>query len=187
MQRLSQSNNTDCITELDDAKIGFEDHPAELRNAIYTLALVKDRPIGALWRGGSAVLREPPLLAVSQQVRSEAIEVFYGANTFILGDWDILTKMGSVRTAMLRSVQLSCAPIPKSSRMTSTTWLDYIRLRANKLAAKGSKRGLRSNAILVPVKREGSVGTHWKRLAEIEELEVVNVKGGWRVVWKDSV
>lgn len=54
----------------------FLAHPAEIRNVIYELAMVDDRPI-MIWGH-----LQPVLTRVCKQVRSEALPIFYGANRF---------------------------------------------------------------------------------------------------------
>lgn len=57
--------------------------PAELRNRIYTLALVNDDTFDITERHRANVDRlEPGLLATCREVRDEALSIFYGSNTF---------------------------------------------------------------------------------------------------------
>ena len=55
--------------------------PAELRNEIWQLALVRDEPIRIFHPGMGARL-EPALLATCKQIRNEAQDMLYSENTF---------------------------------------------------------------------------------------------------------
>jgi hypothetical protein len=64
--------------------------PPEIRNQIFTLAVVDEYPLLATIRSHgfqSYAYSLPPSLAkVCQQARKEAISLFYGANTFDFAD-----------------------------------------------------------------------------------------------------
>ena len=78
---------------------GFLDLPAELRNRVYELVIAHNQLItlsrtveqakspnqqnSPAYQDHEAVLpRLPALAAVNQQVRTEALAIFYGSNTF---------------------------------------------------------------------------------------------------------
>lgn len=65
----------------DSSGLSFLDLPAEIRNHIYCDALVE--PIDpVLLKPDAPFIVEPALLRTSKQLRSEALPIFYGANTF---------------------------------------------------------------------------------------------------------
>ncbi|TKA69474.1 hypothetical protein B0A49_05212 [Cryomyces minteri] len=71
------------VYELDesdaDAPFPFLELPAELRNNIYSLALVQPSRIN-VYDGSSS--KQPPLTRVCKQIRGECLPLFYGANEF---------------------------------------------------------------------------------------------------------
>lgn len=62
------------------SKISFLDLPAELRNHIYKDALVTSKAVDLL--KDKPYIKEPALLQINRQIRSEGLPVFYGANRF---------------------------------------------------------------------------------------------------------
>lgn len=61
-------------------KTTFLSLPAEIRNEIYSLALVECSPVTI--RSARPYLLEPGLLATNRQVRSEVLGIWYGENVF---------------------------------------------------------------------------------------------------------
>ena len=59
----------------------FTDLPAELRNRIYHLVVVRSQPIRLPTHTFSGL--EPAILCVSKQIRNEAIGMFWGCNIFV--------------------------------------------------------------------------------------------------------
>lgn len=90
--------------------------PAEIRNRIYELVLVSDKPINATRRPRDAV---NPLLQVCRQVRQEALPMFYSRNTFMhlvrnantahLCLW--LSSIGKQSCAFVNSLAVCCEGI----------------------------------------------------------------------------
>lgn len=79
--------------------------PAELRNHIFKLAVVKDHPIEIYsW----VAHRKAALLATCKQIRSEALAIYYGENTFIF-------------------------PLPWNPKVTESKWRDAISNRRTDL------------------------------------------------------
>jgi len=85
--------------------------PAELRDAIYTLALVDDEPIyiSLPEPARPLSLREPALLAVNRQIRNETLPIYYGTNIFeprsSVTTENFLRLLGSGRIALLKSLR----------------------------------------------------------------------------------
>ena len=99
----------------------FLDLPAELRNRVYHLSLVRSGSISGscIWiplgpRSGGELryegLTEPRLLYTSSQICSEALPIFYGANRFkIYGGMSLRLWMQRLRVegvGMLRTIYL---------------------------------------------------------------------------------
>ena len=80
-------------------RTSFMDLPAEMRNRIYELVLVRDRDFifDNYQRGDEYVkaLQQPPLTRVNNAIRSESLPVFYGFNTI-----KVLTDNTSYKTAL---------------------------------------------------------------------------------------
>ena len=55
--------------------------PAELRNRIYRLALINDKPLNITSKKTN---QEPALLATNRQIRAEALKIYYAENIFLL-------------------------------------------------------------------------------------------------------
>jgi hypothetical protein len=108
--------------------------PPELRNRIYELVLVEEKPIQiSTWAQSQkpcrpswcdlmhtldgqliAHLREPSVLEVCKQIRTEGLPIFYGQNVFF-GDtpdshrWvEWLAQLGPKKRAMVKNMQLTC-------------------------------------------------------------------------------
>ena len=115
---------------------GFLSLPPELRNRVYEYALVSDTAIEfrvsrfrsrtldtdalrmkrdqttrKLKERLSRELEQPPLTRTCRVIRDEALPVFYGNNTFLIGDWWIhcrkwmlawLQRLGPQKRSMLR-------------------------------------------------------------------------------------
>lgn len=87
-----QYNTADQASTMETTTSGFLRLSAELRNQIYTLAVVEDSPIRlcCLKRGTQQLYQyksyenvsQPPLLRVNRQTRNEALAIFYGGNIF---------------------------------------------------------------------------------------------------------
>lgn len=99
------------------AQTSFFDLPAEIRNRIYDLALKEDEPIDLQDR---PYIEEPALLMTRLRIRSEALAVFYGVNTFTVhkvasrpGRFgtdvtkDFLRSLGPERAALIRLLRPS--------------------------------------------------------------------------------
>ncbi|KAK5121489.1 hypothetical protein LTR85_005322 [Meristemomyces frigidus] len=148
--------------------------PAEIRNAIYTLALVKDEPINVGYF--EAFLREPGLLAANRQIRREGMPIFYGANTFISRQIDTATRflahLNDDKVKMLQGVAILLALDYGSEELVT------VRLRAVDDAVKRwreehSARGLREDAILVEVTTNAAKDTQWVPAAEFKSWVVM--------------
>ena len=157
--------------------------PAELRNTIYSLVLVEQAPI--------AIKRniEPGLLATNHQIRAEAMAVFYSMNTFqSRSDYLLLSvanaaswirKLGKLRTQMLTSLQCGGGATPGMiARSIEVGFAQDVYIEGIPV-----KRvtGLRKDALEFE-RSQGETNEYvWVKLTAIEEIEVVQVRGGWKV------
>lgn len=64
------------------SKLSFLDLPAELRNQIYTHALIQPTPISLPYAYERRPFREPALLRTARTIRAEATPLYYGGNVF---------------------------------------------------------------------------------------------------------
>lgn len=62
----------------------FLDLPPELRNRVYELALHEQDPEPVTFTHGDINKHQPALAYVSQQLRDEALDIWYGCNKFTL-------------------------------------------------------------------------------------------------------
>lgn len=94
--------------------------PAELKNAIYRLVLVREDAIVVCERGRFGPRytfaykctdegNDPPLLRVCREIRTEALAIFYGCNVFQFAGREPLAlwlrRMGEPKRKMLRDVR----------------------------------------------------------------------------------
>ena len=165
--------------------------PPELRNKIYSFALVEDNAIMVSERSditGDPPVWVPGLLATNRQVRTEATPIFYGENTFwSLTEWSVgnfLNQLGIERRPMVSAYRMQSLslmavyigrPVTPKDAGRATRLYDRIGLNFG-------KSGLRRDTVVVPVAQEGV--WVWKKLKDIDELEVVDDGEGWRVEWK---
>ena len=88
----------------------FLDLPSELRNEIYSCALPMSLTISV--RNVQPYVLEPALCAVSHQVRSESLTMFYGDNIFeVKGSSPavkFLRSMSDQQLRSLRTLHISC-------------------------------------------------------------------------------
>jgi hypothetical protein len=96
----------------------FLDLPPELRNEIYSYMLVRKGVVEI--KTVAPYVLEPALLAVNRQIRSEALTIFYGENTFQIAGSTLITKFlrtaGEEKIRALRDVKIYCM-MPNSFSM----------------------------------------------------------------------
>lgn len=91
----------------DATKTGFSNLPAEIRNQIYDLTLLSDKPIDldaverdlATEEYASLNTANAALLLVSSQLSIEASDIFFGNNKFVV---NVPTKVGLLPSPLLR-------------------------------------------------------------------------------------
>ena len=94
----------------------------------------------------------------------------------------LVRQLGSTRVAMLRRVR----GFNVNSILSGTSrsnWLDVI-YRSIRRIAKEANGYHRSDAILVPIMEHGRIV--WRKLDELEELEVVGQHRDWDLEWKSA-
>ena len=139
----------------------FLDLPAELRNEIYTYALVERIPIDV--NHSRPYLREPAMLFVSRQVRPEALSVWYGENKFLIEGSSpavkFLRSLAPLKLRCLRNVLVSVTNISPAS---------YARERISKMMHEFGRGGMRRQAIHFEVNAVGYL--EWMNLDQLEDL-----------------
>lgn len=117
------------------AQTTFLSLPAEIRNEIYSLALIEDEPVKV--RTVEPYLLEPGLLAANKQVRSEALGLWYGENDFeIDGSSPAVKFLRSTSDGKLRA--LRCLRILTDLIPSE----DYIKTRIEQLLREFQPHGL---------------------------------------------
>ena len=109
--------------------------PAELRVKIYEKVILLREPIATKPKSW---VKEPNLVAVYQQIRSEALSLFYGRNTFATSlcmlarddsglayvNW--LCKIGRTRASMVKTLQLRWGrAVPTEPRIVSMSTRNF--------------------------------------------------------------
>lgn len=135
--------------------------PAELRNEIYSLALVQDTRI--MVSTSLPYLKEPALLAVNRQMRSETLPVWYSENVFQINGSSpsvkFLRSLGSERLQLLKTLRISTG---EQLRM------DYAEERIRQLIRAFGSDGLAKETIRFTVTQWPSV---WLTLADIKRIK----------------
>ena len=143
------------------AQTTFLSLPPEIRNEIYSLALVEDRPLRV--RTVHPYLLEPGLLATNKQVRSEALGIWYGENLFeIDGSSPAVKFLRATSDDKLRTLQ--CLRILTSLVPAG----DYIKTRIEQLLREFQPRGLRRQAIHLMMSVPD--GFEWVNLASLRTV-----------------
>ena len=122
--------------------------PPEIRDHIYSLAVVEVKPIELL--NVRPFLTEPGLLATSRQIRAEATPIFYGENVFQLVNSysaehfiDVFnkTKLPLIRSIRAFQERQALAHHPE-------TWLENVKKREHALL---KHQLIHPSAVLVPL------------------------------------
>lgn len=144
------------------SKTTFLSLPAEIRNEIYSLALIEDAPVRVLTT--RPYLLEPALLAIGKQVRSEALGLWYGENVFEIDGSSPAVKFlratSDYKLRALRCLRISTTFVPAA---------DYIRTRTEQLLREFQPRGLNRQAIHFMLTVEGEL--EWVNLARLRRIE----------------
>ncbi|KAK4544355.1 hypothetical protein LTR36_004246 [Oleoguttula mirabilis] len=163
--------------------------PAELRNYIYTLAIVENKPI----RLEFSILSkphplEPTMLAVNWQVRRESLPIFYGRNIFSaansLDTTTFLRHISADKLKMLRGVQ-AFTEFKLARSLDVGKQLQCVGKRVDEWQKEHGARGLRVDAILVPlpVIRADGVEFEWVAAPRVKDWVTAPRVNGW-VTWE---
>jgi hypothetical protein len=148
----------------------FLELPAEIRNEIYTLALIQH---GSVFVHPSIPwFLEPALLAVNRQVRFETLGLWYSDNTFAIDG-----SNPAVRFLRALSDQKLRALCTLRIQTTSVPAAEYIETRINQLMREFKPRGLDNQAIHFMMSVPG--GFEWVNLEKLKR--VVNGEEGSRM------
>ncbi|EMF09388.1 uncharacterized protein SEPMUDRAFT_151426 [Sphaerulina musiva SO2202] len=163
------------------SKSGFLCLPAELRNQIYSHALVQQTPIILPYayesRSSSSSFKsrsisnsnseEPPLLSTSRAIRAEATSIYYGCNSFEAPShasaYKFLKRLSFAKIQGLRMFRPVTLVLPQSAH---TRWVESVRRSVNTLVKEVGKGALAVEAVCVPVRRVGTGDLGWVGLRE---------------------
>ncbi|KAK3707637.1 hypothetical protein LTR37_011985 [Vermiconidia calcicola] len=146
--------------------------PAELRNHIYRLVLVRSQKIGRTY---CALLSEPALLATCRQIRTEALAIYYSENVFHL---NIPTKSGRnhIRIERNSSVNLAWLASLARKRCEYITRIDCAVTRWTRGHCVGIELGSNEDALrLFTTKISYGFQRSWKQIALFVALAELGV------------
>lgn len=159
----------------------FHDLPPELRNEIYTQALIQENPVRLPYSYEKIPSSEPPLLSVDRAIHAEATPIYYGANTFeapsLASALDFLQSLTPQKIACLRNLHPIDLVLPATAHRR---WYEALSANINKMVRVGGKGALSPEAVWI-LTRDGGYPI-WKNMRDIQEFEVVDEEGGgWRI------
>lgn len=149
------------------------DLPPEIRNDIWTLAIVQQQPIDVA--PIRPFLKEPALLAVNRQVRSETMSVWYAEHAFqIMGSVPAVKFLRSRADQQLRSLRSVRITSEKSEMMRKAprAWIEHLRKRIESLMWEFEERGLRKSALKFQLMEEGQLSWY-----SADSVEIAGVTG----------
>lgn len=120
-------------------------------------------------------LNEPALLAVSRQVRSETMSIWYAEHDFLVdGSSPAVKFLRSRNHQQLRSIRSLCISSESSHLMKKQPrlWLDHLRKKTDTLMREFEGRGFRKKALRFQVMSFGEL--HW---IDGETMQVCEVSG----------
>lgn len=167
---------------LPDRRVSFLDLPAELRNEVYTQALVQHDPIVLPYAYEKLSFYEPALLNATQWIRAEASPIYYGCNIFEAPSppsaQKFLKHLSAANIASLRMFRPVDLVLPLSAQKR---WYEALRTNLNRLVGECGKGALSRESVWVPVRRADGEAD-WMRVGEIDAFRVLDVEeGGWRL------
>ena len=124
------------------------DLPAELRNHIFGLLLVQPKAIEV--SPIRPFVKEPALLAVSRQVRSETMSIWYAENSFLInGSSPAVKFLRSRNDQQLRSLRSVKMTSEKSKQMKEAprAWAEHLQKKVETMMREFEGRGLRRFAL----------------------------------------
>ena len=131
--------------------------PPELRDAIFTFAVVKDKPIHILSYHLKPV--EPLLLAVCRQIRAECLPLFFGANVFRMYESQaepFIRHLGEDRVKLVRKLRPFTSFRP--NHMGLGWHAEHVLWWLRHWIDECSKGKLRKDAVYIPL----WTGTDWE-------------------------
>ena len=162
--------------------------PAELRNEIYSHALVQQSPIILPYayetRSSKSASngKEPSLLSASRAIRAEATAIYYGCNIFEAPShasaYRFLKQLGYAKIKGLRMFRPVDLVLPQSAHRR---WFESVRRGVNKLVKEVGKGALAVEAVSVPVRRLGAGDVSWVGLREAGFVVREEEGGYWNI------
>ncbi|KAF7196551.1 hypothetical protein HII31_01921 [Pseudocercospora fuligena] len=159
-------------------RTGFLDLPAELRNKVYNLALVKSRTI--FIKDAKGKRRRPALLYTCRLIQAEASPIFYSTNSF---------QANSVASAalFLRGLNDQLLPLLRSLRATvleqasqeqedgpygqgAQWWLNFVKAKLKHLNVTCGRSKVNPGVIVMPLMVPDDEEVLWVSSADAEEF-----------------
>lgn len=134
------------------------DLPAEIRNDIWSMLVLQQPAISV--SPFRPFVKEPALLAVNRQIRSEAMSIWYAEHDFqIDGSSPAVKFLRSRNDQQLRSMRSLCISSEKSKDMRDAprTWAEHSRKKLETLMREFEPRGLRRKALKFQVIKEDAI------------------------------
>ncbi|KAI5362835.1 Putative 2EXR domain-containing protein [Septoria linicola] len=184
-------------TQIAPPKSQFLSLPAELRNEIYSHALVQRCPIQLPYAyetrsstrssphtiGKTVYAGEPPLLSASRTIRAEAMPIYYGCNIFEAPSpaaaYKFLKPLAFAKVRSLRMFRPVELVLPVSAQKR---WFESVKRCVNRLVKDCGKGALGWEAVSVPVRRGVDGGVRWVGLREAGfRVRMEGADGVWSV------
>ena len=178
--------------------------PAELRNTIYELVLVKEKSIEISHSPLDIAPHEPVFLSTTLAIRKEAAPVYYGANTFDVCDigragyW--LGMLSKRARSLVRSIRLtSFTSHPFKNRYPElyekdrgALWHCHAQGMLKRMQKHYPHFELNETVVKMPLLVHGESGFTWVSLADFAQYEVEYINPSrnrheTRVVRKESI
>ncbi|KAF2164864.1 hypothetical protein M409DRAFT_24769 [Zasmidium cellare ATCC 36951] len=173
-RRHQRSSRPAAIGRASDVKTCFLDLPVEIRNSVYTLALVNDKDPNGYDPEITYTRRwipEPALLRACRQIRDEALPVFYGANIFQClsthNAIQFLRGLTPKKLAALRTVHCTL-----SSGNLSANYFANLKSQMQNIVGIFRGSSLRYDAIQVAILVAGEDHCRFVLCHELEDYEV---------------
>lgn len=147
------------------------DLPAELRTDIWDMVIVQEPLIKV--SPIRPFVKEPALLAVNRQIRSEAMSIWYADNDFeVMGSSPAIKFLRSRNDEQVRSMRSLCITTEKSDLMGSQprAWVEYLRKKVETVMRESEPRGLRRKALKFQVVVGGEM--RWMDGDELQDYDV---------------
>lgn len=131
-----------------DSSTTITDLPPEIRNDIWTMLLVQPKAIAV--SPTRPFVKEPALLAVNRQIRSETMSIWYAENSFLIdGSSPAVKFLRSRDDQQLRSLRSVHISSEKSKQMKEAprAWSEHLQKKVETIMREFEERGFRRFAL----------------------------------------